>query len=522
MAEAGADLAALEAEIARLRASLRYRAADILVEGVRSPRALVRVPARLARLAAEARRVRAWRRVVTAGECGLPDDPMRSMAPPARSASRRLVGGGADHPAAARFAELEALTRTGGLLPPTPAPVTLAAPGPIAYLAHAGLPDATNGYAQRTQAVAGTMRRLGADVTVLLRGGAPGETATVAGVPYRRIGPVPTALSYEDTARTYAAAAASGARAIGAAVVHAASNHLTGQAGGLAAATLGVPFVYEVRGLWEVTRLSTEPAYERAPGFAAQRALEVGTARAASAVFVNGEALSELLATSGVPASRLHPAPNGYDAPDRLPTRDEREAARARLGVPDGGGPVVGFAGSLTAYEGLDLVLRAVARLRREGLFVRLLIVGDGPARAGLEALADGLRLGGACRFTGPLPADVAALAMRAADIAPVARLPSAVGRLTPPLKPLEAMANGAALIVSDLPPLAPLAAGGRGRVVRAGDEAALRDAIGALGRDPAGRAEMAATAHAWVRTERSWDQIARRVLAAYPFSDRP
>lgn len=513
-----------------MRGSLRYRAADIAAEALSSPRGLLAAPRRLVALGAEARRVRAWRRIVLALECGLPDDPLRRLEPPPRAVSKRLaatLGKPAAkakprpvHPASERIAELEGLIASDGLVPPTPRTGSVRPPGSVAYMAHAGLPDTVNGYAQRTHALVRAMVAQGADVTVLLRGGTVGERIELDSVRYARIGSLPQHLSYEATTRAYAAAAAVVARDLGASLVHAASNHVTGQAGALAAAALGVPFVYEVRGAWEVTRLVTEPGYEGTVGYRTQRTLEAGTARAASSVLVNGTLLGEALRAAGVPRARIHDVPNGCPAAAALPTAKERAAARRRFGLPEAWDvPVVGFVGSLTVYEGLDRVIRTLADLRDAGLDTALLVVGDGEERSKLEALARSADLRAAV-FTGTIAPSDARAALGAIDIAPVVRTPSAVGRLVPPLKPIEAMASGAAVIVSDLPPLAEIGADGRATIVPTGNDPALTEALRSLATDIPRRTAQADRALDWVRRERSWEAAARVVLAAYPGTD--
>ena len=66
--------------------------------------------------------------------------------------------------------------------------------------------------------------------------------------------------------------------------------------------------------------------------------------------------------------------------------------------------PTISFAGRLYAKKGVDVLLRAMARLTVPDTV--LLIAGDGPERARLEGLAAELRLGGRVRFLGHLSPD--------------------------------------------------------------------------------------------------------------------
>ena len=67
-------------------------------------------------------------------------------------------------------------------------------------------------------------------------------------------------------------------------------------------------------------------------------------------------------------------------------------------------GLAIGFVGRLVPQKGLDNLLQALALQR--GLKWRLTIVGDGPEREPLEALATELRLAARVRWTGGLPTD--------------------------------------------------------------------------------------------------------------------
>jgi glycosyltransferase involved in cell wall biosynthesis len=62
---------------------------------------------------------------------------------------------------------------------------------------------------------------------------------------------------------------------------------------------------------------------------------------------------------------------------------------------------VVGTVGRLAEIKRQDLLLRAFAEVRKACPDARLLLVGDGPERAGLEALAAALGVADAVRFAG-------------------------------------------------------------------------------------------------------------------------
>jgi len=95
----------------------------------------------------------------------------------------------------------------------------------------------------------------------------------------------------------------------------------------------------------------------------------------------------------GVPAKNLMLLENGIDASQFTRSRTVPEA-KATLGLP-AAGFVIGAVGRLSPEKGFDLLLRAVAMLRSQGLDANVRIVGDGAERASLERLTVELGLQG-------------------------------------------------------------------------------------------------------------------------------
>lgn len=532
------DLAALRRENQSLRAelnflqnSLRMRAASLLAEAFSSPRAALAAPARLWAFFHELRATKHWRRIVLGLECGLPNDCLRLMSA-GTTDSRRLrkmadavLAGRLIKPheasvetpsiAAAihRSAELDDLAANGPVWPDIASPgATPAASRKVVMALHACEADILNGYTRRSHELMRALGERGWDI----RGAVRGEGATCTthdGCNYKRIGePAATAQGYESYVAAYAGRLLDFIHEEKPALVHAASNHVTGRAAAIAARRAGLPFIYEVRGLWEVTRISIEPSYEASIGFRAQRRLEIETARQADRLLVNGEAIAALFAEAGVDKSKIVIAPNGCNAEAFHTDPSYLKALKERWGLNDH--PVIGFVGSLTPYEGLEDLFTALARLTETPY--QGLIVGDGPARAQLEQKAIKLGLADRICWTGRVSPEDAHASYGLIDIAPLVRSDTPVTRLTPPLKPLEAMAAGSALIVSDLAPLREFAQGGRGLTVRPNDAKALRTALQSLLDSPQTRKSMTDAAQRWVRSERRWADVAQIVAASY------
>lgn len=153
--------------------------------------------------------------------------------------------------------------------------------------------------------------------------------------------------------------------------------------------------------------------------------------------------------------------------------------------------------GTICKRKGYDLLLRACARLRAQGLDFRLKIVGQGPERLRLRWLAWRLGLRGLVEFTGQMPHENMADFYKKADIfvspgrktsqGDVDGLPSALA---------EAMAFGLAVVVSDLPGLTEAVKDGKsGLVVPRNDAAALARALERLAGDPEERRRLGGAA---------------------------
>jgi glycosyltransferase involved in cell wall biosynthesis len=108
----------------------------------------------------------------------------------------------------------------------------------------------------------------------------------------------------------------------------------------------------------------------------------VAAAHGARALIAVSRALATRMEAMGMPVDRIHVLRNGVDTRIFVPA--PREDARRAIGVDENGAWVLGV-GNLVPEKGFDLLIRAVSRLPD----VRLLLVGDGPLREALQALAN-------------------------------------------------------------------------------------------------------------------------------------
>ncbi|MBR7742600.1 glycosyltransferase [Phycicoccus sp. BSK3Z-2] len=409
-------------------------------------------------------------------------------------------------------------------------PVTRAPGGPsVLHLLTNSLPWTQSGYALRSHAVLRAQRDVGVDARAVTRVGYPvtvglpwaADRDVVDGVPYHRLLPPRLARLPEQRLEQTAAEVARLARTQHADVLHTTTHFVNGLVVEAAAHALGRPWVYEMRGQLERTWVAGHPAAERDDAAASERyrswkEREVEMARAADHVVVLSEVLRRHVVGAGVAPDRVTVVPNAVDAALLTLPDDGPEAARQALGLPEDG-LWVGTVSSLVGYEGLDVLLEAVALLRADGLDVRCALVGDGVARPGLERLADDLGIADHVVLPGRVDRSVAPDWHRALDVFAVPRRDTEVARTVTPLKPVEAMALGRPVVASDLPALAEVVGhdDGAGLLARADDPRDLADRLRALSADPALRADLAGRGRR-VAAARTWQAMADRYLAVY------
>lgn len=270
-------------------------------------------------------------------------------------------------------------------------------------------------------------------------------------------------------------------------------------AGALLARRRGLPFLLEVNSPLAQERA----AFGRLRLRRLARWAENTVWRSADRVLPVTAVLADLVAAAGVTRDRITVVPNGIDLEAFPEGLDNRPPGRAEV--------VVGFVGFVRDWHGLDAVLRAIAA-SCDGPRIVLQVVGEGPARPGLEALAAELGIEGQVLFTGLAERDRIPALVAGFDIA----LQPASVAYASPLKVFEYMAAGRAIVAPDQPNIREVLADGRtallfppgdaaamwAAVLRLAEDAALRDALGA-----AARAEA-------IRRDFTWAGNARRVAA--------
>ncbi len=444
-------------------------------------------------------------------------------------AVRELDGAGGWRNARLRttlLAELEMLKpgslRLGTALPEAPKPASRTIK--ILHIVTDALPSTGAGYTIRTQEIAVAQRFTGMDPHVATRIGFPvtagaidgRKTVTVDGVPYHRLLPWVMPGRMDRLYQAHLKHAARLTRELRPAVLHAASNYANAVIALALRDAAGLPVVYEVRGFWEDTWLSRHAAnagLKLSDRYVRTRALETHCMTEADLVVTLGEAMREEIVARGVPARNVIIVPNGVSEEFLRPLPDGG-ALRASLGIGPGE-HVVGLVSSLVAHEGIGTLLEAVKLLSERGVKARALVVGDGPERAALQRQAADLGLDAI--FTGRVPSSKVRDYHAVLDVFVVPRTPDRVCQLVTPLKPVEAMASGLPVVVSDVRALAEIVRDRETGVLSPPlDPGGLADRLQELLGHPDLRAKLGASARDWVARDRTWAHNAARYREAY------
>ena len=221
--------------------------------------------------------------------------------------------------------------------------------------------------------------------------------------------------------------------------------------------------------------------------------------RAADVVIVPSDYIGRLVAGWGVAAERTRVIYNALEA-DQFASLPERAAARALCGLPEKA-PMLLTAARLASWKGISGIIRALPPVQRRFPDVRLLIAGDGPERAELQALA--ADHGNGVQFLGALSQQRVHELMRAADVfvlfSTYEGLPHTVLEAIACRTPVVASAVGGTVEI--------LSHECNGLLVPAGDEEALAAAICRVLQEPQFGRELADRAYG--ELERfSWERM--------------
>ena len=284
----------------------------------------------------------------------------------------------------------------------------------------------------------------------------------------------------------------------------------------LAARELGLKSLFEVRGLWEITRISREPEWNNSTEFEAYQYLENLACQEADSIITITQALKNELISRDIPAEKIHVIPNGVDTQTFAPLPMNTEL-KMQLNIPVNN-IVIGYVGSIVDYEGLDLLVESIKIMVSNNLVTfTVLIIGDGAALPELKQQVSEAQLDEYFIFTGRVPHNRVPDYYSIIDICPFPRRGLPVCELVSPLKPFEAMAMGKVIIGSSVQAIAEFIHEGENGFVHKKDDADdLADKLANTVSNTALRETLKVSSRKWVIEHRDWAILASNVHDIY------
>ena len=296
-------------------------------------------------------------------------------------------------------------------------------------------------------------------------------------------------------------------------LIHAHSPSLNGNPARAVARTLGIPVVYEMRSIWEEYPVDHRPSLFERLRYVAGRQVETRLFRNVDAVFTICKGLQDEIVSRGIPKEKTFIFPNGVDV-KKFSARVPNENLRQQLGLQ--GKFVVAYIGSLSHWEGLEVLLRALPLVAKSRPEVHTLLVGkdDGDQ---YKSLATKLNVQANVTFVGSVKPEQILDYYSVVDLCVYPRKRMRLTELVTPLKPLEAMALGKFVLASDVGGLKELVDDEQtGFLFKADDETDLAEKIIHIA---AHRTELSAISNnaiSHVTATRSWLNIAKNYQSVY------
>lgn len=231
-------------------------------------------------------------------------------------------------------------------------------------------------------------------------------------------------------------------------IIHATTNYWNGIAAVYAAKYLGIKSIYELRGLWDEGILFQRPEVKNSDMLKMMKLYENKIYdEVDQLISINEPLKGKLVDEYNVPEEKISIIPNGVDTLLLSPLGIKNEQLRNRHGI-SMNTIVIGYIGTISNYEGLDYVLKAMKKLNRN---IKFVVIGDGLYKNDMEKLVGSLELDKSVLCLGKLRHSNAIEYYNMFDIVAYPRKQCDLCNNTSSYKIFEAMSMEKPVIVSDL-----------------------------------------------------------------------
>ena len=304
-------------------------------------------------------------------------------------------------------------------------------------------------------------------------------------------------------------------------IIHQHSQYQVGNYSLKLARKLKIPYVYEVRGFIEESMLATSQnrrisdksllkfVYYRIKNS------ETKILKKADMVITLSEPMKDELLKRDINNTKIKVIPNCID-PNILESGNSANDFQVNLSEYD---IVLGYFGQIRWLEGIDVLFRATAIIKKSNIKIKILLIGNikEPYHNYLNELIRSLDLSDNVLFMGVLPHATILKYYSLVDMIILPRLNQRVCRIVTPLKPLEAMLFKTLTIASNLPALKyTISDGETGVLFEPENPQDLASKILKYSNNPEEKKRIEVKAYNNVKENFSWDKITPKYEKIY------
>lgn len=390
----------------------------------------------------------------------------------------------------------------------------------VLHILHDSLPI-LSGYAIRSASIAKWQAAAGMEPTIVTspqhEGPADGPAAVIDGITYyrakRKAYPKVPFLREAKMVRQFAGEICELAERIRPDILHAHSPCLWGEAVARASRLSKLPAVYEVRGFWEEAAVDIGKIRPTSLRYRLTRGLETRVMRLVDQVVVIAEGLKTDIEGRGIPTEKIAVVRNGVDVDGFAPRSPDTELQH-RYGTL--GKTCIGYIGTLHPWEGVIDLLDAVPTIVAKCQNIKVLIVGTGSQSTLIRERIAAMGLGDTVEFVGEVPHRDITRYYSVMDILVYPRRSTRNTETVTPLKPLEAMAMGKAVIGSNVGGIRELIPESTGLTFRAQDVEDLARKCIQFVQSPDLRTQLGDSARLYTIEHRSWKRLVQSYHEIY------
>ena len=289
-------------------------------------------------------------------------------------------------------------------------------------------------------------------------------------------------------------------------IIHAHSDHLNGISAAKAGKALGIPVLYEVRGLWADAAVANDGLSESSWKYKYGYLMNKRAFNAVDHICCLGDVLKQELLKLDIKPEKISVTHNAVDFKSFSPIpKDKHLFEKFNLQ-----GLVLGFIGSIRKNEGLDILIDAMPTLLKTHPDIKAMIIGGGSEVEinRLKALAESKSVSDKVIFTGRVPHEQIEQYYSLIDVMVYPRINMKLNQKVTPLKPLETMVMEKVILASDVGGLAELINDGQTGILFTTEnlEDFIRCSIQLI-EDEALRKRLTENAKDWVKKNRDWEK---------------